>query len=163
MTATLPRGGLRTEAQLIRALANEIRQRPYRDFEDALHQVMHGESSDRWHNFVAAVGLDLHTKPMSKWDRDELPVRCGCKNPKVPKVGPRKCGTCGAEVRADHPACYAERVRIWAAQIGDPVAVAAALDMLADQEERELVCIDEHQRRARVGGRAHLWRTGGAR
>jgi hypothetical protein len=132
VTATLPRGGLRTEAQLIRALAREVRVRPVRDFDEALHEVMHGESKQRWQNFVAALGLDLHLKPINGFDEDSS---------------------------LDHPACYAERLRIWAARLADPARAADALEALANAEEHELT--QPLPGRARVGGSAYVSRLMG--
>ncbi|MGH3518832.1 MAG: hypothetical protein ACRDQ7_15720 [Haloechinothrix sp.] len=113
MTTTM----CRTEAQLLHALADQWRTYRYRSMHDALHAVMHGESTERWTNLVAAIGMDLHIEPINAYDRDELHV---------------------ADGQRDHPAAYATRLDIWAARIGDPAVIAATLDQLADVEEREL-------------------------
>lgn len=121
----------RSEAQLLRQLAREVRRRPVHDFEDALHQVMAGESHDRWTNLIHALGTDLCTQPINGYDVDELHVGDG---------------------RRDHPAAYAHRLHIAAVRIGDPQLVAATFDALAAAVDAELA--DPH--RARIGGRALL-------
>ncbi|MGH7774436.1 MAG: hypothetical protein ACREQA_19610 [Candidatus Binatia bacterium] len=101
----------RTESQLLHALANEIRLHPYRDFAESLHTVMHGETHDRWINLVAALSIDLHTSPLNRFDEDSS---------------------------LSQPACYAEQLRVWAAQIRDYTIIAATIDELANRNEREL-------------------------
>jgi len=114
MTAAIP---MRTEAQLLRLLAQDMRVHRRRDFSDALHQVMHGESHDRWINLVAALSVDLGIEPINSYDVDQLHVGDG---------------------RPDHPAAYATRLDIWCARINDPSLVAVTLDQLADREDAEL-------------------------
>lgn len=129
MTATMTTAA-RSEAQLLHAIAEQYRTWRYRSMHDALHAVMHGETSARWVNLVAALSVDLCLTPINAYDHDELHAGDG---------------------QRDHPAAYATRLDIWAARVGDPELIAATLDAVADLEERELV----DPSRARVGGRAY--------